>query len=177
MGRGVGGGGGREPPLKRGAVTTQKTPLLTEYLLQSLGLRGDREMRTSKITILAPMVAVALACLSAGGQTPSVSLQQALDRPIDALTVENAPISEVFRRLSEKSGVKFVVDDQTRACLPYGDQTRLDVRMKNATIRKDLSRVLAPEALQWTIENDMVRIVPSEALARMCRRASYDELL
>ena len=134
-------------------------------------------MRKSNMTILGPLIALALASLNAAGAPPSISLQQALDQPIDALTVENVPIAEVFRKLSEKSGVKFVVDDQTMACLPYGDQTRLDVRMKNATIRKDLSRVLAPEALQWTIENDMVRIVPTEALARMCRRASYDELL
>jgi hypothetical protein len=133
-------------------------------------------MWTSKLTILAPMVALALASLTVGAQPPSVSLQQALDKPIDAFTLENVTISEVFRKLSEKTGVKFVVDDQTMACLPYGDQTRLDVRMKNATIRKDLSRVLAPEALQWTIENDLVRIMPGEALARMCRRASYDEL-
>jgi len=36
--------------------------------------------------------------------------------------------------------------------------------------------MLAPQALQWSIRGDAVRIQPAEGLARMCRRASYDEL-
>jgi hypothetical protein len=132
-------------------------------------------MRAWKTMTLAVLAAVGLAGVSAGGPPAPISLQQALDKTVDA-NIEDTPIPDVFRRLSEKTGVKFVLDDQTLACLPYGDQTRLAVRLRNATLRKDLHRVLAPLALQWNIEGDLVRIVPVEALARMCRRASFDEL-
>jgi hypothetical protein len=123
------------------------------------------------------LTVLAASCLAAtaAAQTRTVGLQQALDVPVN-LTIEDAPIGEVFTRLSDKTGVAFVVDEQTMACLPYGDQTRLAVRLTNATLRKDLSRMLAPQALQWRIQGETVRIVPSDALARMCRRASYDEL-
>jgi hypothetical protein len=127
------------------------------------------------LAAMAGLAVLSAVCLFAGGQSPAISLQQALDKPID-LTIENAPIAEVFRKLSEKTGVKFVLDDQTIACLPYGDQTRLDVRLKDATLRKDLPRLLGRGALQWDIEGDLVRIKPGEPLARMCRRASFDEL-
>jgi hypothetical protein len=135
-------------------------------------------MPTPRMTILGALAALALVVLpapSALGQSSPSSLQQALDKAVD-LTIDNIPVSEVFRKLSEKTGVKFVIDDQTMACLPYGDQTRLNVRLENVTLRKDLSRVLAPVALQWVIEGDLVRIVPSEPLARMCRRASFEEM-
>lgn len=131
-------------------------------------------MRTLHIAAVGFLSAVCLLVAPAGGQTP-VTLQQAMDRPVD-LTLEDAPIPEVFRRLTEKTGVKFVLDDATMACLPYGDQTRLAVHLTNVTLRAKLTAILAPLALQWSIEGDLVRIAPGEALARMCRRASYDEL-
>lgn len=138
-------------------------------------------MRAWKMMVLAVLAAAGLATAAAGGPPvpggppAAANLQQALDKIVDA-NIEEAPIPDVFRRLSEKTGVKFVLDDQTFACLPYGDQTRLAVRLRNATLRRDLDRVLAPLALQWSIEGDLVRITPSEALARMCRRASFEEL-
>lgn len=132
-------------------------------------------MRAWKTMLLVVLASVGLLAAGASAQPAPVSLQQALDKPVDA-NIQDVPIPEVFRRLSDKTGVKFVLDEQTLASLPYGDQTRLSVRLRNATLRKDLYRVLAPVALQWTIENDLVRIAPSEALSRMCRRASYEEL-
>lgn len=132
-------------------------------------------MHKRMTTILALAAALHLAVLPAAGQITAISLQKALDKPVD-LTIEDAPIAEVFRRLSAKTGVEFIIDEHTMACLPYGDQTRVAVRLKNVTLRKDLSRMLAPQALQWSIKQAAVRIVPSEGLARMCRRASYDEL-
>lgn len=109
-------------------------------------------------------------------QQEAVRIQQALDKPIE-LVVPDAPIGEVFRRLSAVSGIRFAVDPSTLDCLPYGDQTRLEVKLKNVTLRKALSPMLAQQALQWAIEDDLIRILPSEALSRMGRRATYDELV
>jgi len=133
-------------------------------------------MLTRKLMIAASLGLIVIAASSAAPPAGGLSLQQALDKPIDSIVIEKTPILEVFRKFTDKTGVPFVVDEQTLACLPYGDQTCLTVRLRNVTIRKDLSQVLAPEALQWIVEGDTVRIVPSEALARMCRRASFDEL-
>ncbi len=111
----------------------------------------------------------------ADAQQDDADLQRALDRPV-SFTVTGTPIGEVFERLGKASGVKFIVDAQTIGCLPYGSQTRLDVTLKEITLRNALSQLLSPQALEWRIEGESVRIVPSASLCRMCRRATYEEL-
>lgn len=125
---------------------------------------------------LAAVVAVALAALAATAMGQDVaSLQQALDRPVN-ISIPDAPIGEVFSRLTAATGVKFVLDPDTLESLPYGDQTRLAVTLKNVTLRNALTPMLSPQALQWAVDGGAVRVLPSEGLYRMCRRATYDEL-
>jgi hypothetical protein len=131
----------------------------------------------SKSVTTGLVVAAILSWLAppAAAQRGGVSIQQALDRPI-TLNISSAVIGDVFKKLTEASGVKFAVPDEALDALPYGDQTRMRVNLDNITLRKALTPMLAPQALQWTIEEDSVRILPSEALYRMCRRPSYEEL-
>ncbi len=131
------------------------------------------------MTIAAFPLAAAI-CVAVGPAAPSAgpssaSLQLALDKPVE-LKVEDAPIGEVFERLTEATGVRFRVGPDVYACLPYGEQTRLTVRIKNITLRKALTPVVAPQGMKWIIEDDAVRIRPADALLRMGRRATYDEL-
>lgn len=133
----------------------------------------------SKRCLVTGWLVLAVATLPALAQ--EVDLQKALDKPV-TVSVDDAPIGELFGRLSTETGVKIVIDPDTMALLPYGPQTRLRVRMTNATLRNALTPtleqpgLLAPQALRWTIEGDAVRIVPSEALYRLGKRATYDEL-
>lgn len=124
---------------------------------------------------VAVMLPALLLAAPARGQSDAITLQKALDRPVN-VDLADAPVREVFAELSRKTGVKFQIDPSALAALPYGDQTRLVVQLKNITLRKALSPMLAPQALQWSVDGGAVRISPSEALARMGRRASYDEL-
>ena len=93
-------------------------------------------------------VLVLLLAAPVWGQSAVIGLQQALDRPID-LSVSDAPIGEVFNKLSKASGVKFVIAPVTLESLPYGDRTRLDVTLKNVTLRKALTPMLSQHALAW----------------------------
>lgn len=105
----------------------------------------------------------------------AVALQRALDKAVD-VSIEAMPIAQVFQKLQAQTGAKFVLPEETLALLPYGDQTRLKVELKNVTLRKALPPMLAQQALTWTVDNDVVRICPKEALYRLGRRATYDEL-
>jgi hypothetical protein len=127
-----------------------------------------------RITVVLAAVAGALAG-TADAQPDTVELQKALDRPVN-VDIADAPVKEVFARLSEKTGVRFVIAPEVLTCLPYGEQTRMVVRLKNITLRKALSPMLHSHGLQWSIDGEAVRISPGEPLARMGRRASYDEL-
>lgn len=123
------------------------------------------------------VAAVAVVALSAGlawGQD-AIALQRALDKTVELATTD-MPIAQVFQKLQQQTGAKFDISADTLDLLPYGDQTRLAVELKNVTLRKALPPMLAQQALTWTVETDAIRIVPKEALYRLGRRATYDEL-
>ncbi len=131
-------------------------------------------MKRFLIASLAVAVAAFLPALAAG-QEP-VSLQRLLDRPV-SVEASSMPIGKIFEKLQAASGVEFIIDHDTLDVLPYGDQTRLSVKLRNTTLRTALTPILSAQALQWEIEGEKVRIIPTEPLYRMCRRATYDELL
>jgi len=130
-------------------------------------------MNTFKPFIAAVMLCL-LPALSAAAQSAG-DLQQNLDKSL-SVTITDQPIRDVFDRLQRESGVKFVLDPDTFERLPWGEQTRLRISLKNITLRNALSPMLAPQCLQWTVEGAAIRVSPNEALFRMGRRASYEEL-
>jgi hypothetical protein len=107
------------------------------------------------------------------GQAASMDL--ALSRPL-TVSVTSAPVGDVLTKLSQVSGVKIVLDPDTTAFLPYGSQTRLGVRMTDISLRDGLGQVLAPSALQWVVDDGSVRVLPNDALYRLSRRATFEEL-
>ncbi len=121
------------------------------------------------------LLAVAVFAGVVAAEPDSAELQKRLDAPVTQ-TIKDKPIGEVFAALSKATGVKFVIAPDTPASLPYGGQTRLDVTLKDVTLRNALPAMLNPQALAWEIDGETVRIIPSEPLYRMCRRATYDEL-
>ncbi len=106
---------------------------------------------------------------------PTGQLQQKLDARVN-FSIKETPIREVFRKLSEATGVDFEVSDDAVALLPYDEQTRLSVTLKDITLRKALTPVLAAQGLRWEVRNGKVLILPAEPLYRTGRRVNYDEL-
>ncbi len=102
-------------------------------------------------------------------------MQVALDKPVK-LDLNEVPIGQVFQKLTQASGVQFVIDHEAYDLLPYGDQTRLVVNIPNITLRNALSQMLLPLGMEWVIEKNAVRIMPTAPLVRLTRRATYEEL-
>jgi len=130
---------------------------------------------TSRTRIVATLLALVAAVAAPSLGKSQANLQQSLDRQVE-LELDNARIGDLFESLQQAAGVEFVLDRKALDALPYGEETRLDVKIKNITLRKALSPILARQGLRWTVEGEKVRILPSEALARMCRRATFEEL-
>lgn len=124
---------------------------------------------------LVPLVIAAAVAAAAPGGASGADVQQALDRPI-TVDIGDGSIREVFATLGKAAGVEFLIETETLAALPYGAQTRMRVSLKNITLRRALPEILTPQALRWEIRANVVRILPSAPLARMNRRATYDEL-
>ena len=68
--------------------------------------------------------------------------------------------------------VQFVIDHEAYDLLPYGDQTRLVVNIPNITLRNALSQMLLPLGMEWVIEKNAVRIMPTAPLVRLTRATS-----
>jgi hypothetical protein len=129
-------------------------------------------IRVSPVAGLAMIAVLFLA--DASRADDSANVQMGLDKTVDVEVSDS--IVQVFKILQQQTGVKFVIPESTLALLPYGEQTRLAVTLKRVTLRKALSPMLAGQALQWSVEGDAVEIQPKEALYRLGRRATYDEL-
>jgi len=126
------------------------------------------------VFFVAAAITVAAVCAPAMAQG-SANVQIALDKPVN-LNLKEMPISQVFRKITEASGVRFVVRADAYDLLPYGEQTRLVVNIPNITLRNALGQMLLPLGLQWEVEGNAVQVVPTAPLVRMNRRATFKEL-
>ena len=124
---------------------------------------------------VAAVVIVGLLSSAPAAAAAPVNVQVALDKPVQ-MDIADMPIGQVFQRLTQATGVSFVLAPDVYACLPYGDLTRLNVKLPNVTLRSALSPMLAPLAMQWTVDKGAVRVEPAPALVRMTRRATIEEL-
>ncbi len=110
-----------------------------------------------------------------GQDATDAALQKKLDEVVD-FQASNMPIEGLFGKLSQETGVGFVVTQDALDMLPYGSQTNLDVQLKDVRLREAIDRIAASQALDWSIREGAVQIVPSEPLKRMIHRPSFDEL-
>jgi hypothetical protein len=130
-------------------------------------------------TLRTGMVAALVLAGAAGGalaKPATAQLQKALDTPVNFVVEKPAPIGEVFNRLQQETGARFNLEDDAIEFLPYGEQTRLKVTLKNIKLSKALDRVLSQQGLQWKRDGDTIHVLPTDALYRLGRRASFDEL-
>jgi hypothetical protein len=129
----------------------------------------------SRARFLPAAAAVLLAYALATAAPDAAGIYRKLDRPID-LDIQDAPVKDVFEQIAAETGIPFVIAPRALELLPYGEQTRVAVRVPGVPLRKALAPMLAPQGLDWSVTEDGIRIQPSEPLARMGRRASYEEL-
>ncbi|MFP4105457.1 MAG: hypothetical protein ACLFVU_05115 [Phycisphaerae bacterium] len=121
------------------------------------------------------LLVLAAVTLPSLAQNHGGSLQKKLDQKVN-LTVTEATIPEVFARLTRATDVKFSIDDDVFELLPYGEETRLRVKLRDVTLRDALPKMLSPQALTWEVQDSKVHVRPVDALYRIGRRADYQEL-
>ncbi len=109
------------------------------------------------------------------GDTQEVEIIQALDRKTD-LVVNDAPIQEALAQLAEGTDIPLVVKAGTMDLLPYGSKTALTATIEDLPLRDSLAGLLWPVGLTFEVKNARVVVIPTEGLARLGRRATWDEL-
>jgi len=104
-----------------------------------------------------------------------ITIMQALERPID-LEVNEMPIREVIRKLSESTGLPMKVEERALGALPYGYRTTLTAAIKAQPLKEILTALLRPIGLTFEVQKKQLMIVPTKHLLRIVRRATWQEL-
>jgi hypothetical protein len=102
-------------------------------------------------------------------------VEQGLDQPT-TLTIDDAPLHEAFDIIAKETGVGLSIGPEALAYLPYGEATRVGVRLANIRLREGIQVICDQLAMTYHTTSDGVELIPTDALQRLGRAATWDEL-
>ena len=111
---------------------------------------------------------------NAGADT-EVLILQALDQPT-SLTLNETPIGKALSQLSANTGIPIELKPDTVDFLPYGPKTSLSAEIADQPLKVSLDALLQPLGLTYRIEKNRVLVRATQALQRITRRATWEEL-
>lgn len=108
-----------------------------------------------------------------------VDLESLIERAMDEIVdfeVNNMPVREAFSFVADQSGVPLTIKSEVLRLLPYGAETRMTAKMRNVPLREGIKLLVEPLGMRCQVVGDHVEVQPREALLRIGRRATWDEL-
>jgi hypothetical protein len=104
-------------------------------------------------------------------------VEAALDQQVTApIEISERPIREALHELETATGLRFALHDLAVEWMPYGDQTRVSIVMKDVSVRRGLARIFDGLGLSLRVADDRVVIEPSPVLDRLGRRLTMEEV-
>jgi hypothetical protein len=111
---------------------------------------------------------------SAAPQDSSALINEALDKPVEVELKTTLP--NALREIKSKTGVPIELAPGVLDLLPWGDQTNLNVKIANQTLRQAIAAIARTLGLTYVLTPESVELRPMPALQRLGRRATVDEL-
>jgi hypothetical protein len=123
---------------------------------------------------------VALSLLACAGpllaqQKTSALINEELDKIIEPLQLSGT-LPQAIKEITNKTGVPIEVTPQTYDLLPWGEQTTINAKIANQTLRKALEAITRKLGLTLELRDEAIEIKPLPALRRLGRRATVEEL-
>ena len=117
-----------------------------------------------------------LACSPAAfGQSSSALINEALDKQVK-LSIANQTIPQAIQKIADETGVRIEVSPRVYDLLPWGEQTTINAKIENQTLRGALVAITRKLGLTFELKDEAVELQPLPALRRLGRRATVDEL-
>jgi hypothetical protein len=88
----------------------------------------------------------------------------------------NAVLPDAMQQIATATGVRLEADPAVWDLLPWGEQTNITAKLRNHTLREDLSAVTRTLGLTFAQTDEAVELRPLPPLRRLGRRATVDEL-
>lgn len=124
------------------------------------------------VLILFALAAVA----TVRAQPTRPSVEDALDKSVQDLRIESLPLPQALAKLEERTQIRFQIDRETLARMPYGERTQVAINVRHLALRKALPQVFAGLGLSMTATKELVRLEPLPAVARMPGPLALDDL-
>ncbi len=137
--------------------------------------RRTEHLHARAATLIFAAAALLQGATRARASSGSIALQRRLDSPF-SLRLHKTPLSAVFADIAHKAGISLEVENSVYAALPYGATTRVSATFRNASLRSAIAEILSPLGLRDATSGSHLVIMPSPALARIGRRATWNEL-
>lgn len=117
----------------------------------------------------------AAALTSAAEPENSIYLQQMMARRI-SLNLKTSTLRQAFSTLADTAHISIDVQRQVYQLLPLGNHTRISIDFKNVSVRAAMDTIAGELALRVRRVGGRLVVVPSKALRRTGRRATWTEL-
>lgn len=126
--------------------------------------------------IICPLLVLALLCLDTGAraQQSSALINEALDRLVKLELNETLP--QAMRTIAKETGVRIEATPAVWDLLPWGEQTKIQAKIENKTLREALEAITRSLGLQFVLRDEAIELQPMPALRRLGRRSTVKEL-
>jgi hypothetical protein len=101
-------------------------------------------------------------------------INEALSKPVQMDL--NATLQQAMRGIADKTGVRIEADRAVWELLPWGEQTRITVKLDNQPLQGALQAIVRKLGLEYVVRENSVELRPTPALRRLGRRATAVEL-
>lgn len=115
-------------------------------------------------------------CLAAAavGQDTSALINQALDQPVKVQL--DSVLPEAMNTIGKVTGVRMEASPAVWDLLPWGQQTNINAKIENQTLRQALDVITRKLGLIYVLKDESIELQPMPALQRLGRRATIQEL-
>jgi hypothetical protein len=104
----------------------------------------------------------------------SALINEALDKPVDVQLKTTLP--GALQEIKNRTGVPIELAPGVVDLLPWGEQTHIDAKVSNQTLRQAVAAIARKLGLIYVLTPEAVELRAMPALQRLGRRATVDEL-
>jgi len=121
-----------------------------------------------------------LVCAAALAQSKPDDMRALLEKVLDSpaqLSLKDITLSDLIAVLDQETGVAVRMSATTMALLPHGADTLFtQAEFGQVSLREGLAGLFSGLGMRIEVQRDHVAVVPTSALLRIGRRATWDEL-
>ena len=136
--------------------------------------RPGRYVTPVPTLVAALLLLVMLPAGAARGQNHAALINETLDKPVNLEL--NAILPEAMKVIEDRTSVPIRADPAVWELLPWGEQTSVNVKIQNQTLRQALGAITQKLGLTFGLVDEVVMLQPMPALRRLGKRATVQEL-